>query len=117
MINDFIYNSKTKSFDPYKPTDEDFVCSDFVEKYYSPWTAYPSRMKKWKDDSSGAFLTVHSIKHEFYGKFPSYLIDCSYSEGDILWFSYSWEVIEYLSSIMPLIEYTYKRMYTDNDEN
>lgn len=79
---------------------EDFGCTEFFEKEYNCYTNYPYQgAETW-----GAFLTVYEKKVESKENCPRYAVDVCYGDGDVLCFSNSVLLLDYLVHLVPLIK-------------
>ncbi len=82
-----------------KDLPSDFGDSDFMESHYYIFESFPG------DRNGAALFCVHGVKCDFSEVYPRLVVELMYDEGDFICFESSWKMLEFISSLMPLINY------------
>lgn len=98
MVENWQYTGDGKFSRLRNPVPEEFGCSDFMEIHYNVENTYPSY-------ASNAFIKCFEVRHSFSEELPRFVIDLQFGNGDILCFDASWQVIDYLTHIIPFINF------------
>ena len=102
MMQIFDYNAPKDYKNTTGRYPDDFGCTEFMDKHYSPWNQIPECPKS---ETWGSLISVWEVRNEFLSKYPRFVLEMCFGEGDQMCFANSFEIIDYLTSIMPYIMY------------
>lgn len=83
---------------------EDFGSTEFMDAHYLHNLSLPESDDERRGECPVAGLLIYEVKQEFDEKLPRWVADVRFGDGEILCFDSTWELWDWLSRVMPMID-------------